>query len=64
MLVAAFAGRDRAGDAGREIILRVYQEAIEGGYRFYSFGDCIRSSGPLQTLAPIRHILTDSLAGI
>ena len=41
MLVAAFAGRDRAGDAGREIILRVYQEAIEGGYRFYSFGDCM-----------------------
>ena len=41
MLVSAFAGRDRAGDAGREIILRVYQEAIEGGYRFYSFGDCM-----------------------
>ncbi len=41
MLVAAFAGRDRAGDAGREIILRAYQEAIEGGYRFYSFGDCM-----------------------
>ena len=41
MLVAAFAGRDRAGDAGRETILRVYQEAIEGGYRFYSFGDCM-----------------------
>jgi S-adenosylmethionine:tRNA ribosyltransferase-isomerase len=41
MLVAAFAGRDHAGDAGREIILRAYQEAIEGGYRFYSFGDCM-----------------------
>ena len=41
MLVAAFAGRDRAGDAGRETILRVYREAIEGGYRFYSFGDCM-----------------------
>ena len=41
MLVSAFAGRDRAGDAGRETILRVYQEAIEGGYRFYSFGDCM-----------------------
>ena len=41
MLVAAFAGRDRAGDAGRETILRAYQDAIEGGYRFYSFGDCM-----------------------
>jgi S-adenosylmethionine:tRNA ribosyltransferase-isomerase len=32
MLVSAF--------AGRETVLRVYQEAIERGYRFYSLGDC------------------------
>lgn len=33
MLVAAF--------AGREFILRAYQEAISCGYRFYSFGDAM-----------------------
>ncbi|MBI4498398.1 MAG: tRNA preQ1(34) S-adenosylmethionine ribosyltransferase-isomerase QueA [Chloroflexi bacterium] len=32
MLVAAFAGRD--------LVLRAYQEAIAQEYRFYSFGDC------------------------
>lgn len=31
MMVSAF--------AGRELILRVYEEAIAAGYRFYSFGD-------------------------
>ncbi|NOZ77217.1 MAG: tRNA preQ1(34) S-adenosylmethionine ribosyltransferase-isomerase QueA [Euryarchaeota archaeon] len=31
MLVSAFAGRDR--------ILKAYREAVEMGYRFYSFGD-------------------------
>jgi S-adenosylmethionine:tRNA ribosyltransferase-isomerase len=31
MLVAAF--------AGRELILRAYDEAIRERYRFYSFGD-------------------------
>jgi S-adenosylmethionine:tRNA ribosyltransferase-isomerase len=31
MLVCAFAGRER--------VLRLYREAIEGGYRFYSYGD-------------------------
>lgn len=31
MLVAAFAGRER--------VLRAYQQAIEAGYRFYSYGD-------------------------
>ncbi len=33
MLVSAF--------AGRELILQAYQEAIEAGYRFYSFGDAM-----------------------
>ena len=33
MLVSAF--------AGRELILKAYQEAIEAGYRFYSFGDAM-----------------------
>jgi len=33
MLVCAFAGRD--------LILRAYQEAIRAGYRFYSFGDAM-----------------------
>jgi S-adenosylmethionine:tRNA ribosyltransferase-isomerase len=33
MLVAAFAGRER--------VLRAYQEAIEHGYRFYSYGDAM-----------------------
>jgi len=32
MLVSAF--------AGRELILRAYEEAIQAGYRFYSLGDC------------------------
>jgi S-adenosylmethionine:tRNA ribosyltransferase-isomerase len=33
VLVAAFAGRER--------ILAAYQHAIETGYRFYSYGDCM-----------------------
>ena len=33
MLVSAFAGRD--------LILRAYQEAIQAGYRFFSFGDAM-----------------------
>lgn len=33
MLVCAF--------AGREPVLGAYQEAIESGYRFYSYGDCM-----------------------
>jgi S-adenosylmethionine:tRNA ribosyltransferase-isomerase len=33
MLVSAF--------AGRELVLRAYQEAIREGYRFYSFGDAL-----------------------
>jgi S-adenosylmethionine:tRNA ribosyltransferase-isomerase len=33
MLVSAF--------AGREFILRAYEEAIRERYRFYSYGDCM-----------------------
>jgi S-adenosylmethionine:tRNA ribosyltransferase-isomerase len=33
MLVSAF--------AGREIILDAYEQAIDAGYRFYSFGDAM-----------------------
>ena len=33
MLVCAF--------AGRELILAAYQHAVEAGYRFYSYGDCM-----------------------
>jgi S-adenosylmethionine:tRNA ribosyltransferase-isomerase len=33
MLVSAF--------AGREFLMRAYEEAIREGYRFYSYGDCM-----------------------
>ena len=33
MLVSAFGGRDR--------VLKAYQEAIQSGYQFYSYGDCM-----------------------
>jgi S-adenosylmethionine:tRNA ribosyltransferase-isomerase len=33
MLVSAF--------AGREFILRAYEEAVRDRYRFYSYGDCM-----------------------
>ena len=33
LLVSAFAGRD--------LILRAYAEAVQAGYRFYSYGDCM-----------------------
>ena len=33
MLVAAF--------AGREFVLRAYRHAVDEGYRFYSYGDCM-----------------------
>jgi S-adenosylmethionine:tRNA ribosyltransferase-isomerase len=38
MLVSAFAGRDR--------VLAAYAEAIQAGYRFYSFGDCMLITTP------------------
>lgn len=37
MLVAAF--------AGRQLILDTYQEAVEAGYRFYSYGDAMLITG-------------------
>jgi S-adenosylmethionine:tRNA ribosyltransferase-isomerase len=33
MLVSAF--------AGRELILEAYREAVDEGYRFFSYGDCM-----------------------
>jgi S-adenosylmethionine:tRNA ribosyltransferase-isomerase len=33
ILMAAF--------AGREAVLSAYRHAVAGGYRFYSFGDCM-----------------------
>jgi len=33
VLVSAFAGRDT--------VLRAYNEAVENGYRFYSYGDAM-----------------------
>jgi S-adenosylmethionine:tRNA ribosyltransferase-isomerase len=33
VLVAAF--------AGREAVLGAYRHAVESGYRFYSYGDCM-----------------------
>ncbi|MGD0796289.1 MAG: tRNA preQ1(34) S-adenosylmethionine ribosyltransferase-isomerase QueA [Acidobacteriaceae bacterium] len=39
MLVAAFAGC--GGEDGRRAILAAYAHAIRGGYRFYSYGDCM-----------------------
>ena len=41
MLVSAFAGRGRPVDVGRQLVLRAYREAVDQGYRFYSFGDCM-----------------------
>jgi S-adenosylmethionine:tRNA ribosyltransferase-isomerase len=33
MLVCSF--------AGREFVLSAYEHAVESGYRFYSYGDCM-----------------------
>lgn len=45
-LVAAFCqqagpAEGRTASAGLRFLLRAYREAIERGYRFYSFGDCM-----------------------
>ena len=42
VMVAAF--------AGREFILRAYRHAVEEGYRFYSYGDCmlVRGTSPAR----------------
>ena len=39
MLVSAFADPD--GTAGREQVMRAYNEAIENRYRFFSYGDAM-----------------------
>ncbi|MDE0630476.1 MAG: tRNA preQ1(34) S-adenosylmethionine ribosyltransferase-isomerase QueA [Caldilineaceae bacterium] len=43
MLVSAFVGQGRPEDldAGRQMLLRTYEEAKAEGYRFYSFGDAM-----------------------
>ena len=43
MLVAAFAQPPGSldGDGGRQAILGAYGYAVRGGYRFYSYGDCM-----------------------
>ncbi len=41
MLVSAFAENEPSVESGRELMLRAYREAIERGYRFYSFGDAM-----------------------
>jgi len=33
LLVCAF--------AGKELVLEAYHHAVESGYRFYSYGDCM-----------------------
>ena len=42
LLVSAFAGRD--------LILRAYEEAVREKYRFYSYGDCMLI---FKTLDPV-----------
>jgi S-adenosylmethionine:tRNA ribosyltransferase-isomerase len=41
MLVCAFAGAGRGGEAGRRLILETYREAIDNGYAFFSYGDAM-----------------------
>ena len=41
MLVSAFAENKPSVQSGRDLILRAYREAMEHGYRFYSFGDAM-----------------------
>lgn len=41
MMVCALAAQRGSPEAGRELILRAYKEAIVHQYRFYSYGDCM-----------------------
>ena len=41
MLVSAFVENEPLVASGLSVVLRAYQEAIERGYRFYSFGDAM-----------------------
>jgi S-adenosylmethionine:tRNA ribosyltransferase-isomerase len=41
MLVSAFAGAKHGAFAGRKLILESYREAVEQGYRFFSYGDAM-----------------------
>ena len=41
ILIVKFAHPLRGALAGKELIERAYQAAIEEGYRFYSFGDAM-----------------------
>jgi S-adenosylmethionine:tRNA ribosyltransferase-isomerase len=41
MLVSAFAANNSGGHDGRKMILESYAEAVEKGYRFFSYGDAM-----------------------
>ena len=44
MLVSAFAAHgigENANEAGLDLILKAYKEAVKKKYRFYSYGDCM-----------------------
>jgi S-adenosylmethionine:tRNA ribosyltransferase-isomerase len=43
MMVSAFIGQAHPddADAGRQLLLQVYEEAKRKGYRFFSFGDAM-----------------------
>jgi len=41
MLVSAMAAPEGDPDLGRQRVLAAYRHAVEAGYRFYSYGDCM-----------------------
>ena len=41
MLVCTFAGREPSADSGRRPVMGAYREALDWGYRLYSFGDAM-----------------------